>query len=193
MDNTFKLPTSLISANTHLTEQEINQLEKLIVRDLSRLAHTYMSRERNGHTLGAIGLLNETLLRVCQRLELYRDKEHFYATAARIMRHVLVDYEKQRRASKRGGDVTRADVALDELAGDSNGIDLVEMSDVLEKLQAHSPIHATVIDLKYFGGLTIDQIARTTGLSPSMVQRHLQFGKSWLLRELRGVQNKSAG
>ncbi len=185
-DKDLKLPVSLLSANSNLTEHEIKQIEKLIVRDLSRLAHTYMRRERAGHTLGPIGLLNETLLRVCTRLDIYKDKEHFYATAARIMRHVLVDYEKQRGAKKRGGDLMRADVALDQVTGNSDGIALLELHDLIEKMEALDQQMATIVDLKYFGGFTLEQITRTLGLSESTVRRQLDFGKHWLLLQLKG-------
>ena len=187
----MKLPTSLIAANPHLTEQEIKLIENLIVQDLSRLAQTYMSRERSNHTLGANGLVNETLLRVYQQLNGFSTKEHFYATAATIMRHVLVDYDRKHRAEKRGRNITRADVAVDAVAAHNDGIDLVEMNDALEKLEAHSPIIATVINLTYFGGLTLDHIARTTGLSQSTVQRHLKFGKIWLLTQLSDAKRAS--
>lgn len=183
----FRLPITLIAENSNLTIQEIGQIEKLIIRDLTKLAHTYMLREREGHTLGEIGLLNETLLRVCSRVHLYKDKEHFYATAARIMRHVLVDYEKQRRAAKRGGDLCRADVAIEQVVATSDGFEVVELNEMIEKLDGLDRQMATIVDLKYFGGFTLEEIAETLKLNVTAVRRQLNFGKRWILVQLRGV------
>jgi len=164
----------------------LRRLEPLVYEELRRLARSYMRRERRDHTLQVTGLVNEAVARLVGNDSEYSDAHHFYATAARIMRHVLVDYAKARRAEKRGGDDVIKDFPLNGAEGSTNGgIDLIELDEALQKLEKHSELAAKAIELHYFGGLTLQETSNVLGISTATVSREVRFAKAWLLRQLR--------
>jgi RNA polymerase sigma-70 factor (ECF subfamily) len=165
------------------------QVDALIYSELHRLATTYMRRERHNHTLQPTALVNEALTRVVgahSRLA-FVDQHHFYATAARIMRHVLVDHAKARNASKRGGGKRPLDTAP-IIGGPTSdgGIDMVELNDALDKLEQLNAEAARTVELHYFAGLTQPETAEIMGVSVSTVARHIRFAKAWLMTQLKG-------
>lgn len=163
------------------------QVDALIYGELRRLANTYMSRERKGHTLQATALVHEAFTKVIGRRYGFIDKHHFYATAAKIMRQVLVDYAKARNATKRGGGVQIAlSTQEDGPVGTDGGIDMVELDDALARLEELSLEAARGIELHYFAGLTLPETAKVMGTSVSSVSRQIRFGKAWLLAQLKG-------
>jgi RNA polymerase sigma factor (TIGR02999 family) len=164
----------------------LRRLEPLVYEELRRLARAYMSRERRDHTLQVTGLVNEAVTRLVGKEAEYSDAHHFYATAARIMRHVLVDYAKARRSEKRGGQGLIKDFPLSNTDGSTDGgIDLIELDEALQKLEMHSELAAKAVELHYFGGLTIQETANVLGISTATVSREVRFAKAWLLRQLR--------
>jgi len=169
------------------------QAEALVYEQLRTLATTYMRRERRGHTLQATALVNEALVRVVgsrKRME-FIDEHHFYAVAARIMRHVLVDHAKAHRRQKRGGG-NHEELLADNIGAPTTdgGINLAELDELLEKLAAVQADAAHVIELYYFAGLSQPEIAKVMDVSLSAVERRMRFAKAWLLPQLKNLQGK---
>jgi RNA polymerase sigma factor (TIGR02999 family) len=163
----------------------LQRMEPLVYEELRRLARAYMRRERRNHTLQVTGLVNEAVTRLVGSDSTYADAHHFYATAARIMRHVLVDYAKARRAEKRGGNGLVRDCPLSAEGSTDGGINLIELDEALQKLEMHSQLASRAIELHYFGGLTLQETSTVLGISTATVSREVRFAKAWLLRQLR--------
>jgi RNA polymerase sigma factor (TIGR02999 family) len=152
--------------------------------ELHRLAELHLSRERPDHTLQATALIHEAFLRLVDADVEWSGRAHFFAVAARVMRRILVDHAKARRAVKRGGGV-RA-LTLDEalLVAPEAGADLVALDEALERLHAQDARKADAIELHYFGGLPNREIAEVLRVSSATVERDLRMAKAWLYREL---------
>jgi RNA polymerase sigma factor (TIGR02999 family) len=166
-------------------ESALEKLTPLVYRELYRLAAGYMRREQPEHTLQATALVNEAYLRLIDWKNVqWKNRGHFLGVAAQLMRRVLVDYARSRRYSKRGGGARP--VSLDEaspLAHDRLRI-LVDVDEALNRLAAIDPRRARVVELRYFGGLTVEETAEILDVSPITVIRNWNFAKAWLLREL---------
>ena len=157
----------------------------VVYEELRRLARVRLREERGGHTLGTTGLVHEAYLRLVdvERVE-WRDRAHFLAMASRTMRRVLIDYANQRNAAKRGGG--RRQVPLDEeLAAPEVDLDaILELEAALTRLEAISVRQAQAVELRFFGGLTLEETAEVLGTSAPTVMRDLRFAQAWLAREL---------
>jgi RNA polymerase sigma factor (TIGR02999 family) len=162
-----------------------DQLVPLVHEELRRIARQHMGRERGGHTLQATALVNEAYLRLIdvKRIQ-WQNRQHFFAMAARVMRRVLVDAARARRFHKRGGGAPMA--SLDEALVVTNepGRDLVELDDALNALAVVDPRKAQVVEMRYFGGLSVAETADALHVSPGTVLRDWRLAKVWLLREL---------
>jgi RNA polymerase sigma factor (TIGR02999 family) len=161
------------------------QLVPIVYEELRRLAHHYMRGERAGHTLQTTALVNEVYLRLT-RIDAvrWRDRVHFFAMAATLMRRVLVDYARQRGREKRGAGVTV--ISLNENAvAPQPAVDLVALDDALERLAAVDPQQGRVIELRFFAGLSVEETAEALGISPATVKRDWATAKLWLYNELK--------
>ena len=167
---------------------ESSALEKLVslaYPQLRRLAHRYMRGERSGHTLQTTALVNEAWLRLIDsRLVHWRDRAHFFALSAQLMRRILVDSTRSRRSAKRGGGSAplRADDALAVFEGRSR--DLVALDDALLELAAADPPKARLIELRFFGGLSMAEIAEVLGISEDAARWNWRLARAWLMRQL---------
>jgi len=161
-------------------------LEKLITfvyDDLRRVAKRYLSRERQGHTLQTAALVNETYMRLLGQQETnWQDRGHFFAVAARIMRHLLIDHARSRGYAKRNGD----QVTLHEwsAAVPEQSCDLLALNEALERLGAIDPRKARIVELRYFVGLSVEETAEALDLSDITIKREWLKAKAWLFREL---------
>jgi RNA polymerase sigma-70 factor, ECF subfamily len=179
-------PTDLLLAWSRGERAAFDQLVPLVHGELRRLARRYMSRERPGHTLQATALVNEAYVRLLQVNQVsWQNRTHFFAMAARVMRRVLVDFERARRNQKRGGGARNA--SLDEAVdiGIPMNQDLVAIDDALTRLDAVHPRKGQVVELRFFGGLSLDETAEALHVSRDTVKRDWRFARLWLLRELR--------
>jgi RNA polymerase sigma factor (TIGR02999 family) len=154
--------------------------------ELRRLARRQMNGERHGHTLQTTALVNEAYMRLIdlQRVR-WQDRAHFFAMSARVMRRILVDHARARLYQKRGGGAVR--VPLDDgiVSAQQRGADLVALDDALHALARVDARKAQVIELRFFGGLSVDETAETLHVSAETVMRDWRLAKVWLLRELR--------
>jgi RNA polymerase sigma factor (TIGR02999 family) len=162
-----------------------------VYHELRHLAHHYLRRERSGHTLQATALVHEVYLRLMPAQQVNsQDRGSFVAVAAHLMRQILVDYARGRKRSKRGGDQTRVplgeDVAMIDLA------DLhrwEELDGALDRLGCLDPRQSQIVELRYFGGLTVEETAQVLGVSPKTVKRDWSLARAWLRRELNGPRS----
>ena len=165
----------------------IEGLAPVVYKQLHRLALAYMRRERPGHTLQATALVNEAFVRLLQERHVaWQNRAHFCAIAANAMREILIEHARRRRARKRGGDALR--VSADGLPAPAPGqpVELLALDEALRRLAIRDHRRARVVELKYFGGLTIDEVAEVTGTSPATVKRDWVLARAWLRRELHG-------
>jgi RNA polymerase sigma factor (TIGR02999 family) len=177
--------TDLLVAWSNGDEKALASLVPLVYEELRHMAERYLARESPGHTLQPTALVHETYLKlVDQNRATWKNRGHFFAVAAQTMRRLLVDYARHRDADKRGGSSTR--VALEEassIASEQNA-EVIALDEALDKLALLDKTQAQIVELRYFGGLTLDEIAEATGSSPSTVGRAFRLAKAWLYREL---------
>ena len=178
-------PTDLLLAWGQGDVGAFDQLAPLVYNELRRLAQRYMGRERPGHTLQATALVNEAYMRlVAIKHVRWQNRAHFFAMAARMMRRILVDSARARGNDKRGGGARR--VAFDEALVVANelGPDLVALDEALTTLETVHPRKSQVVELRFFGGLSLEEAAEALHVSTDTVKRDWRFAKLWLLREL---------
>jgi RNA polymerase sigma factor (TIGR02999 family) len=178
-------PTELLLAWGGGNSDAFDQLVPLVHDELRQLARRYMARERRDHTLQATALVNEAYLRLIDLKRIrWQDRVHFFAMSARIMRRILVDFARARRNEKHGGRTAR--VSLDEalLLSMDPGQDLVALDEALRVLADVHPRKCEVVELRFFGGLSIEETAEALRVSTDTVKRDWRFAKLWLLREL---------
>jgi RNA polymerase sigma factor (TIGR02999 family) len=170
----------------------LDALAPLVYDELRHVAHAYMARERRSRTLQSTALVNEAFLRLLQERHVaWQNRAHFCAIAANAMRQILIERARARRAQKRGGDPLR--VTLDEVhvpPTPPGSIDVLALHEALERLAAADPRRAEIVHLKYFGGMTIEEIAEVLGISPATVKRGWVLAKAWVKRELEGEQRQ---
>jgi RNA polymerase sigma factor (TIGR02999 family) len=177
--------TQLLLDWSHGDELALQKLIPIVYGELQRMAHHYMSRERPGHTLQTTALVNEAYERLIDtRRSRWQDRNHFFAVCAQIMRRILVDHARSHQYLKRGGGAQR--VALDEglEAYTDRNTDLVAIDGALTALAEVDARKAHVVELRFFGGLTVEETADVLKISPDTVMRDWKMAKVWLLREL---------
>ena len=164
----------------------LDRLMPLVYGELHRLAHRYMLREHAGHTLQTTAIVNEAYIRLIDARQVeWKDRAHFFAISANIMRRILVEFARSRGRNKRGGDVQK--VELDEafVVSPQRGTDLVALDDALTSLAAMDERKAKVIELRFFGGLSVEETAEVLNVSPDTVMRDWRLAKVWLWREMK--------
>ncbi len=181
--------TTLLRAWSDGDEQVGEQLLRAVYAELRRQAARAMRRESPDHTLQPTALVHEAYLRlVDQRRVEWRDRAHFFAVAAQLMRRILVDHARGRLSAKRGGGLQRISLGEGGLAaadGDADQeADILALHEAIERLAALDPGQARLIELRYFGGLTIEETAVTLRISPATVKREWAVARAWLRREL---------
>ena len=163
----------------------LDRLTPLIYDELRRLAHNYMGRGRAGHTLQTTALVHEAYLRLVDQQDVeWQGRAHFFAVSARAMRHILVDYARQKQSTKRGGDSPR--VTLDEgaVASAERAAELVALDEALQGLAEVHPRRCQVVELRYFGGMNNREASEVLGVSEATIERDWRFARAWLYREL---------
>lgn len=181
--------TQLLKAWNEGDESALERLTPLVYARLRRLAWHYVRRERAGLTLQGTALVHELFLRLFDAWNIeWRDRAHFHAVASHVMRRILVDAARTRGAAKRGGQAERLDTStldLDALAADERATEVCALDDALTTLAAFDPRRAKVIELRFFGGLTVEETAEVFDVSPQTVMRDWKTAKVWLARELQ--------
>ncbi len=164
----------------------LEKLMPLVYRELRRLAGNYLRRERKEHTLQPTALVNEAYLRlVDQRDAKWQNRAHFYGIAAQLMRRILVDHAREKQAEKRGGaDQQRLSITSAQGLGTEPDLDLLALHEALEELKTIDPQQERIVELKFFGGLSIEETAEVMKLGHATVERDWKMARAWLRRKL---------
>jgi RNA polymerase sigma-70 factor (ECF subfamily) len=178
--------TSLLLAMREGDASAANELIPLVYNELRRLAGHYMRGERPGHTLQATALVHEAYLRLIDQTRVeFQNRSHFFAMAAQQMRRILVDHARARQAGKRGGKGERLPFNDVVVGPEAEQVDIVALDDALQTLAKVDPQQSRIVELRYFGGLSIEEAAAALGISPATVKRDWNMAKAWLYQELR--------
>lgn len=183
--------TELLLAWGQGDDVALEQLIPLVYDELHRLAHRYLGGERAGHLLQTTALVNEAYLRLVDSSRVqWQNRAHFFAVSAQLMRRVLVDFARSRNYQKRGGDAVQISLH-EELAGSTErGADLVALDDSLTALATTDERASRVVELRFFGGLSIEETAEALKISPETVKRDWTWAKAWMLREMSGANRE---
>lgn len=185
--------TQLLIAWGDGEREALDQLVPLVYDDLRRLAAGYMGRETPGHALQPTALVHEAYVRLIdQRRVQWRNRAHFFGVAANMMRRILVDDARKRRAEKRGGAAERITLTGDDIAApEQHDIDVLALHEALERLASFDPQQEQIVELRYFGGLTIEETAEVIGMSPATIVREWTIAKAWLRADMSGAASGS--
>jgi RNA polymerase sigma factor (TIGR02999 family) len=166
----------------------LDRLMPLVYDQLRRIAHRYVQRERDGHTLQTSALVNEAYLRLADQKVVWQNRAHFFAVTARVMRHILIDHARRRRYTKHGGDARQ--VSIDEAAAMSmeRAAELIALEEALDELAQLDQRKSRVVELRYFGGLSLEETAETLNISLMTVRRDWRAAKAWLYRRLKETE-----
>jgi RNA polymerase sigma factor (TIGR02999 family) len=177
--------TELLIEWSNGNKEALDQLMPLVHEELHRLAHRYLSRERSNHTLQTTALVNEAYLRLVDRKHVHwKNRVHFFAISAQLMRCILVDHARSLAYAKRGGGAHK--IAFDEalVVSKERAAEVIALDDVLKQLAVLDPQQARIVELRFFGGLTIEETAEALSLSTATIKREWVSAKAWLYHEL---------
>jgi RNA polymerase sigma-70 factor (ECF subfamily) len=180
--------TSLLIAMKHGDQTAPDKLLPLVYNELHRLASAYMHRERKDHTLQPTALINEAYLRLAGEHIDWQNREHFIGVAAKVMRRVLVDHARAHNAAMRGGDLTKVELEDNLAISPERSSEVLALDVALTKLEQLNPRQAKVVELRYFGGLSVEQVAVILGLAPRSIKRDWAMARIWLFKEIQGTQ-----
>jgi RNA polymerase sigma-70 factor, ECF subfamily len=170
-------------------ELALEQLFPLVYEELRRMARSYMRRQPSGHTFQTTELIHEAYIKLAKNDEKnWQNRAHFFGVAAQAMRHILVDYARSKHSKKRGGWQERVTLSENAPVSAEHSEQIVELDDVLKQLATMDERKSRVVELKFFGGLNIEEIAEVLKISPETVKRDWRFARTWLLRELAGAK-----
>jgi RNA polymerase sigma factor (TIGR02999 family) len=173
-------------------DEALRRLVPIVYNELRRLAHRYIQKERTGHMLQSTALVHEAYLRlVKQGTQQFENRSHFFAICAELMRQILVEYARAQRAAKRNrGQTVTLDEAID--VGQARSLDVVALDDALNSLAKFDPQQARIVELRFFGGLSIEETSQVIGVSSSTVKREWSTAKAWLHREMNRTAKDDA-
>ena len=171
----------------------VDKLMPLVYRELHRLAQRYMAQERTGHTLQPTALVNEAYLRLVDGGKVsFQNRAQFFGVSAQLMRRILVEFARRHGSLKRGGEVQRVSLEENLVVYGDRGADLVALDDALRALAAIDARRSKVVELRFFGGLTVEETAEVLKVSPETVMHDWKLAKVWLLREMSGEKRDEA-
>jgi RNA polymerase sigma-70 factor, ECF subfamily len=174
-------------------DRDVAELVVLLYSELRRLASHYLRRERSDHTLQTTALVHEAYLRLADQKEVrWKNREQFMGVAAQLMRRILVDYSRGHDAKKRGNDFEKVFLEEAEVVAKGKAADVVQLDEALTRLTEFDPQQAQLVELRFFGGLSIEEAAEVLGVSRTTVKRNWNLAKAWLARELRRSDQKNA-
>lgn len=177
--------TQLLIDWSHGDRAALDKLMPLIDEELRRLAHRYMSRERAGHTLQTTALVNEAFLRLVNRKNLqWQNRAHFFGIAAQLMRTILVDHARSHASAKRGGGARKLELDEALVVSQQKASEVIALDDALKQLALLDPQQSRIVELRFFGGLTVEEAAEVLQVSPATIKREWSTAKAWLYHEL---------
>lgn len=187
MSNKSQSVTKLLSHYTEGDESALKDLWPEVQKELHRIAKRYLSRERQNHTLQPTALVNEAFMKFAEGEKVnFADRAHFFAIASNIMRRILIDHAKAKNAQKRGGGAFQVTFNETDFKAQEEVSDLLRLDEALTKLAEEDERLAKMVEMRYFGGLSIEETAQVLQISPATVKRDWQVAKLWLMKELEG-------
>jgi RNA polymerase sigma factor (TIGR02999 family) len=181
--------TRLLLAWSDGDRAALERLMPLVERELHRIARHYMRRENPGHTLQTTAVVNEAYLKLIdQRSVHWQNRAHFFGVAAQIMRRILLNYARDRHRDKRGGKAVQVSLSEVAVVGAEKSAELIALDEALQKLAELDERKCCVVELRYFGGLSVEETAEVLGVSTVTVARDWKLAKAWLAREIRSAQ-----
>ena len=185
------LVTGLLKAWSDGEEESTDRLLPIVEGELRRIAHRYMRRETNQITLQTSALVNEAYLKLIKQRDVkWENRAHFFALAARIMRRILLNHARDRVAQKRGGNSPHVCLEEANVLSDEKSLELVALDEALARLAEFDKTKSRIIEMRYFGGLTVDETAKVLGIAPATVAAHWRVAKAWLAKEIRGEKKR---
>lgn len=180
--------TQLLLNWGHGDEAALEELVPLVYPELRKMARRYMGREKTGHTLQTSALINEAYMRlVDQSAVSWQGRGHFFAVAAQVMRHILIDHARHANFDKRGGGAQHVPLDHADVIRGERAAEFIALDDALISLASIDPRKSKIVELRFFGGLTVEETADATGLAPITVMREWRAAKAWLHREITGA------
>jgi RNA polymerase sigma factor (TIGR02999 family) len=177
--------TQLLAAWRDGDQQALDKLMPLVYDELRRLAHRYMKRQKDGQTLQTTAVVHEAYLRLAGRDEVHwQNRAHFFAVCAQMMRNLLVDRARARQADKRGGGINQVELDEGELVAPAQLDEVLELNEALEKLSEIDPRKSRIIEMRYFGGMSVEETAAVLELSPITIKREWLKARAWLYLEM---------
>lgn len=177
--------TRLLEAWSNGNQEALDELMPLVYQELRRMAKLYMNSQPSGHTLQTTALIHEAYLKLAdQKDKRWQNRVHFFAVAAQAMRHILVDHARSHKTEKRGGETQIISLEDTAIISNERANELVALDEALQNLSALDQRKGQVVELRYFGGLSVEETAEVLQISPQTVMRDWRFAKTWLLREL---------
>lgn len=174
------------SKRAPVDEQALSDWMAFLYSELRRLAQHYLQQERPNHTLQATALVHEAYLRLVEQRDVrWQSRTQVIAIAAQMMRRILLDYSRSHESAKRGGNVNRVLIEESSLISNAQAADVIVLDEALTRLAAVDAQHARVVELRFFGGLSIEEAAEVLEVSPATIKRNWNVAKAWLARELR--------
>jgi len=193
MTDASKDVTHLLEELRDGNEDAVARLVPLLYSELRRMAASYLSRERRDHTLQPTAVVHEAYLRLVDQKNVHwQNRQHFFGVAAQAMRRVLVDHARSHQSLKRGGAQGKVPLESAMVCATDRSAELVAIDEALSRLATFDPQQARIIELRFFGGLTVEETAQVLGISPATVKRGWNVAKAWLTREL-GKERGSEG
>lgn len=179
--------TRLLQAWSEGDEEALRKLTPLVYEQLRRAARRYMAGERPGHTLQTTALIHETYLRLVDVQKVrWQSRAHFMAICAQLMRRILIDFARSRASQKRRGSIPHVDIDVTLCVASESDVDLVALDDALNRLTSIDQRQSKIVELRFFGGLSVKETAEVMKISTDTVKRDWKIAKVWLFRELRG-------
>lgn len=163
-----------------------DRLLALVYDELRKIAGQYLRKEKSDHTLQPTALVHEAYMKLIDISDIsWQDRAHFFAVSANIMRHILVDHARAKLTHKRGGDAQRISLEDADSFSDQQDVDLLAVDEALKELAKFDELQSRIVELRFFGGLTIEETAHVAGISPATVKREWTMAKAWLHRRLK--------
>ncbi len=185
--------TKLLLAWGRGEQKALDKLYPLVYEELRRLARRHMRHERTGHTLQTTALVNEAYMRLAESQKIrWQNRAQFFALSAELMRRVLVDFARSRRSLKRGGEAEQLSLDKALVISSKKNPDLVALDEAMQALAAVAPRKSRVVELRFFGGLSVEETAEVLHISPETVMRDWKFAKAWIRREMSRAEHDEA-
>jgi RNA polymerase sigma factor (TIGR02999 family) len=166
--------------------EALEQLMPMVERELRRIAASHMRRENPGHTLQTSALVNEAFLKLVDQRDVHwQNRAHFFALASQLMRRILLDHARSQRRAKRGGGVTHVNLEDVSVLTPEKSEDLIALDEALTRLTEFDPTKSRIVEMRFFGGLKVNEVAEVMGIAPVTVMLHWRFAKAWLQKEMR--------